>query len=83
MGLVDEHHVWILPEMNLNDIWKVAINNNYSNCSVDVLKMSLNNALMVGADYENGTDQNINVLQLHCLVVLILLYIFHRLMLVN
>ncbi|XP_065917370.1 gamma-aminobutyric acid type B receptor subunit 2-like isoform X2 [Dysidea avara] len=61
MGLVDEHHVWILPEMNLNDIWKVAINNNYSNCSVDVLKMSLNNALMVGADYENGTDQNINV----------------------
>ena len=71
MGLVDEHHVWILPEMNLNDIWKVAINNNYGNCSVDVLKMSLNNALMVGADYENGTDQNINVLQLHCLVVLI------------
>ena len=71
MGLVDEHHVWILPEMNLNDIWKVAINNNYSNCSLDVLKMSLNNTLMVGADYESGTDQNINVLQLHCLVVLI------------
>ncbi|XP_065917371.1 gamma-aminobutyric acid type B receptor subunit 2-like [Dysidea avara] len=61
MGLVDERHVWILPEMNLNDIWKVAINNNYSNCSVDVLRTSLNNTLMVGADYESGTDQNINV----------------------
>ena len=62
MGLVDEHHVWILPEMNLNDIWKVARDDNYINCSVEVLKMSLNHALMVGAHYENSTDQNINVI---------------------
>jgi len=61
MGLVDEHHVWILPEMNLNDIWKVARDDNYTNCSDEVLKMSLNNALMVGAYYEKNTDQNINV----------------------
>ena len=61
MGLVDEHHVWILPEMNLNDIWKVARDDNYNNCSVEVLKMSLNNALMVGAYYENSMNQTINV----------------------
>ena len=46
MGLVDDCHVWILPEMNLNDIRRVA--KKFNTCDVHTL---LKNTLMVGQQY--------------------------------
>ena len=46
MGLVDDYHVWILPEMNLNDIRRVTEKCN--TCDVHAL---LKNTLMVGQRY--------------------------------
>ena len=46
MGLVDDDHVWILPEMNLNEIKRIA--DNYYTCDVHAL---LKNILMVGQQY--------------------------------
>ena len=48
IGLIDDDHVWILPEMNLNDIRRVA--KQYNTCDVDVV---LRNALMVGEHYDS------------------------------
>ena len=47
-GLIDDYHVWILPEMNLNDLRRVA--KQYNTCDVDVV---LKNALMVAENYYN------------------------------
>ena len=46
MGLVDDYHVWILPEINLNDIRRVA--EKFNTCDVHTL---LKNTLMVGQRY--------------------------------
>ena len=48
IGLIDDYHVWMLPEMNLNDIRRVA--KQYNMCDVNVV---LKNALMVGENYYN------------------------------
>ena len=57
MGLVDDYHVWILPEMNLNDIRRVA--KKFNTCDVHAL---LKNTLMVGQRYiETGTNQHLKV----------------------
>ena len=46
MDLVDDCHVWILPEMDLNDIRRVA--EKFNTCDVHAL---LKNTLMVGQRY--------------------------------
>ena len=46
MGLVDGYHVWILPEMNLNDVRRAA--ERYDTCDVCAL---FKNVLMVGQKY--------------------------------
>ena len=48
IGLIDDYHVWMLPEMNLNDIRRVA--KQYNMCDMNVV---LKNALMVGENYYN------------------------------
>ena len=48
INLIDDHHVWMLPEMNLNDLRRVA--KQYNMCDVDVV---LKNALMVTENYYN------------------------------
>ena len=48
IGLIDDYHVWMLPEMNLNDIRTVA--KQYNMCDMNVV---LKNALMVGENYYN------------------------------
>ena len=57
MGLVDDNHVWIFPEMNLNDIRRVTETCNL--CDVHAL---LKNILMVGQQYiSTSTTQHLKV----------------------
>ena len=57
MGLVDDYHVWILPEMNLDDVKRAA--KYYNACDVSAL---LKNVLMVGKRYvTNDTTQYLKV----------------------
>ena len=48
--------MWILPEMNLNDIRRVA--KQYNMCDVDIV---LRNALIVGENYHNFENVRINI----------------------
>ena len=58
MGLVDDYHVWILPEMNLNDVRRVA-----EKCNISDVHALLKNVLMVGHRYiETSTNQRLKVI---------------------
>ena len=57
MGLVDEHHVWMLLEMNLDDVRRAS--KHYSDCDTGSL---LENILMVGKGYvTNATNHDYNL----------------------
>ena len=57
MGLVDDYHVWILPEMNLVDVRRAA--KHYNACDVSAV---LKNVLMIGNRYvTNGTTRYLKV----------------------
>ena len=58
MDLVDDNHVWILPEMNLNDIRRVA-----ETCNTSDVHALLHNILMVGQQYiPTSATQHLKVL---------------------
>ena len=51
MGLVDDYHVWILPEMDLSDVRRAA--KYYNTCDVNAV---LKNVLMVGKTYVDSNE---------------------------
>ena len=55
--------MWILPQMNLNDIRRVA--EQYNICNIDTV---LKNALMVGEYYYSS--ENVRILLVDCLATI-------------